>query len=63
MFRLTVDYKEDFLLIKEILTNFINNNTKITLNNIIYFLTKNKKIKSINNIRNSDLKKNYNENL
>jgi len=57
-FRFTVDYQEDFLLIKKVLNNFVNNNIKITLSNIIYFLRKNKKIKSINNIRNLDLKKN-----
>ena len=58
--RLTLDEKEDFILIEKILKNF-KNNIYFTLKSILDFYSKNKKIFSIN----SDFKRNnfYNLNL
>ncbi len=58
--RLTLDVKEDFILIEKILKNF-KNNIYFTLKNILDFYSKNKKIFSIN----SNIKRNnfYNLNL
>ncbi len=53
-YRLTVDYMEDFILIKKIISYFQKNEIKISYNNIIRFLKKNKKISKINLRRNKD---------
>jgi spore coat polysaccharide biosynthesis protein SpsF len=54
-YRITVDYKEDFLLINHILTYFKKNNIKLRLANIISFLNKKKYINRINSMHNKDL--------
>jgi len=55
-YRLTLDYKEDFLLIKKILINLYNKKKKITMNKIINHLKKNKKIFLLNYKKNPYLK-------
>ena len=55
--RLTLDYHEDYTLIKKIITHFNKNKLDITLKNIIIFFKKNKNLLEINKIRN---KKNVN---
>jgi spore coat polysaccharide biosynthesis protein SpsF (cytidylyltransferase family) len=54
---LTVDYKEDFNLIKEIITHFKKNEINISLQNIESFLEKNEDIYAINKMRNKKYKK------
>ena len=54
-YRITVDYKEDFLLINKILNYFKRNKIKLRLWNIISFLNKQKHINRINQIHNKDL--------
>lgn len=56
-YRLTVDYKEDFNLIKEIITHFKKNEINISLQNIESFLEKNEDIYAINKMRNKKYKK------
>ena len=53
-YRLTVDYIEDFILIKKIIYYFKKNKINISYNNIIRFMKKNKKISQINLCRNKD---------
>ena len=48
-FRLTVDYKEDFELIKNIIEAIYPNNPKFKMNDIITFLTDNPNLPEINN--------------
>ena len=64
LLRLTLDRKEDFILIEKILKNF-KNNLYFTLNDIINFLRKNKKISSINDHikRNEDYKLNLGQKM
>jgi spore coat polysaccharide biosynthesis protein SpsF len=51
-FRLTVDYKEDFILVKKIIEYFLANEIKINLKNIIFFLNNNSKVYSLNKMYN-----------
>lgn len=46
--RLTLDYLEDYLLIKKIFENLYKKNKFFSLNNILHFLKKNKKLLNIN---------------
>ena len=46
--RLTLDYLEDYLLIKKIFENLYKKNKFFSLNSILYFLKKNKKLLNIN---------------
>ena len=57
-YRLTVDYIEDFILIKKIIIYFKKNKKLITYTNIIKFLKQNKKIAKINSYHNKEYKKN-----
>lgn len=53
-YRLTVDYIEDFILIKKIIVYFKKKKKKITFSNIIKFLKRYKKIAEINSSRNKE---------
>lgn len=53
-YRLTVDYIEDFILIKKIIVYFKMKKKKITFSNIIKFLKRYKKIAEINSSRNKE---------
>jgi spore coat polysaccharide biosynthesis protein SpsF len=55
-YRFTLDYEEDFILIKEILINLYKNRKKITMNNVINYIKKNKNIYLLNHKRNSFIK-------
>lgn len=55
-YRLTVDYIEDFVLIKKIICFFRKKKMLISCNNIIKFMKKNKKIAKINSLRNKEYK-------
>jgi spore coat polysaccharide biosynthesis protein SpsF (cytidylyltransferase family) len=55
-YRFTLDYKEDFLLIKKIIINFNKNKKLITMKNVVNFLKKNKNIYFLNNKKNLFLK-------
>ncbi len=58
-YRLTVDYIEDFILIKNIIIYFKKNKKEITFPNIVKFLKKNYKMAAINSLRNKEYKKNF----
>ena len=51
-YRFTLDYKEDFLIIKEIIINLYKKRKKITMENVVSFINKNKNIYLINKKRN-----------
>ena len=51
-YRFTLDYKEDFLIIKEIIINLYKKRKKITMENVVNFINKNKNIYLINKKRN-----------
>ena len=53
--RLTLDYQEDYTLIKKIITYFNKNKLDINLKNIIIFFKKNKNLLEINKIRNNKI--------
>ena len=55
-YRFTLDYEEDFILIKEILINLYKKRKKITMNNVINYIKKNKNIYLLNYKRNPFLK-------
>ena len=46
--RLTLDYREDYIIIKKIFDNLYKKNKYFTLEQILKFLKKNKKITNIN---------------
>ena len=48
-YRLTLDYEEDFYLIKEIIKGIYSENESFNLNDILFFLNKNSHLNSINN--------------
>jgi len=52
-YRFTLDYKEDFVLIKKILINLYNKKKKITINSVIQYIKQNKNAYMINLKRNS----------
>jgi spore coat polysaccharide biosynthesis protein SpsF len=54
-YRLTVDYIEDFILVKKILLFFLKNKIKINFKNIVSFLKKNPKYLKINLARNKEI--------
>jgi spore coat polysaccharide biosynthesis protein SpsF len=54
-YRLTLDYKEDFILIKKILTFFLRNKIQISFKNIISYLDKNPEYIRINSMWNTDI--------
>ena len=54
-YRLTVDYMEDFILIKKILLFLLRKNIEINFKNIILFLKKNPKYLKINLSRNKEI--------
>lgn len=47
-YRLTVDYKEDFLLIKNIINHFIKTKTNIRMKKVISYLNKNQNLLNLN---------------
>ena len=51
-YRFTLDYKEDFILIKQILINLYKKQKKITMKNVVNFIKQNKDIYLLNNNRN-----------
>ena len=51
-YRFTLDYKEDFLLIKEIIINFNKNKKKIRMKNIVNYIKNDKDIYYLNNKKN-----------
>ena len=51
-YRFTLDYKEDFLLIREILINLYKKRKKITMKSVVNYIKKNKNIYLLNNKRN-----------
>ena len=51
-YRFTLDYKEDFLIIKEIIINLYKKRKKITMENVVNFINKNKNIYLIKKKRN-----------
>jgi spore coat polysaccharide biosynthesis protein SpsF len=55
-YRFTLDYKEDFVLIKKILINLYNKKKKITMNNVIQYIKQNKNVYLLNHKRNSFIK-------
>jgi spore coat polysaccharide biosynthesis protein SpsF len=54
-YRLTVDYIQDFMLVKKILLFFLRKNIKINFKNIISFLKQNPKYLKINLSRNKEI--------
>jgi spore coat polysaccharide biosynthesis protein SpsF len=54
-YRLTVDYIEDFILIKKIFLHFLKKKIKINFKNIISFLKKNPGYLRINLLKNKDI--------
>ena len=54
-YRLTVDYKEDFLLIKNIINYFIKTKTSIRMNKVLNYLKKNKNLLKLNEQWNRDI--------
>jgi spore coat polysaccharide biosynthesis protein SpsF len=55
-YRFTLDYKEDFVLIKKILINLYNKKKKISMNNVIQYIKQNNNIYLLNHKRNSFIK-------
>ena len=55
--RLTVDYREDFLLIKKIITYFQAKKLQLSLNNMVDYLFSNKDLININAFRNKNIDK------
>ena len=51
-YRFTLDYKEDFTLIKRLFVNLNTNRRKITMNNIVGYIKKNKNLYMLNYKRN-----------
>ena len=51
-YRFTLDYKEDLILIKKILINLYNKRKKITMDNVVNYIEKNRDIYLINYKRN-----------
>lgn len=51
-YRFTLDYKEDFLLIREILINLYKKRKKITMKSVVNYIKQNKDIYLLNNKRN-----------
>jgi len=62
-YRLTIDYMEDFKLLKKIIIHFMKNKINISLENIDNFLKKNENIYAINKKRNKKYKSSIERNI